>query len=157
MPSAWRLVRAEWQATAFDGDAAARLPGRWNGLGTPVIYTAQSRSLAILELVVNLHRVERRRLPACVLFEVRFADRLVETVSDADLPDDWTARPIPRSTRALGDAWAAAASSAVLRLPSVVVYGEFNYLLNPLHPDFREIGIGAPEILRWDPRLTDEG
>lgn len=157
MPSAWRLVRAERQASAFDGEGAARRPGRWNGVGTPVIYTAQGRSLAILELVVNLHRVERRRLPSCVLFEVRFDDRLVETVSDEDLPDDWTVRPIPRSTRALGDAWVAAGSSAVLRLPSVVVHGEFNYLLNPLHRDFRAIEIGAPEALRWDPRLTDEG
>ncbi len=154
MPSAWRLVRAERQASAFDGEGAARHAGRWNGLGTPVIYAAQSRSLAVLELVVNLHRVERKRLPACVVFEVRFAERLVETVADEDLPADWTARPVPRSTRELGDAWARSTRSAVLRVPSIVVRGEFNYLLNPLHPAFRTIDVGAPEPLRWDPRLA---
>jgi RES domain-containing protein len=41
----------------------------------------------------------------------------------------------------------------VLELPSVIIRGEPNYLLNPAHPDFRKIVIGKPEPFSFDPRL----
>ncbi|MBI2497892.1 MAG: RES domain-containing protein, partial [Opitutae bacterium] len=41
-----------------------------------------------------------------------------------------------------------------LRVPSVVVPGEFNYLLNPAHPDFKRVKIGKPEPFSFDPRLA---
>ena len=41
-----------------------------------------------------------------------------------------------------------------LRVPSVVFQGrEFNLLLNPMHPDFSQIEVEAPEPVVWDPRL----
>ena len=53
----------------------------------------------------------------------------------------------------MGDAWARAARSAVLALPSVIIPGELNYLLNPAHPDFKTISLGKPEPFAFDPRL----
>jgi len=41
----------------------------------------------------------------------------------------------------------------VLKLPSAVVPSEFNYLLNPAHPDFGAIRIGEPQVFKADPRL----
>jgi len=32
----------------------------------------------------------------------------------------------------------------VLQVPSIVVDGEFNYVLNPRHTDFGQLKIGAP-------------
>jgi RES domain-containing protein len=43
--------------------------------------------------------------------------------------------------------------SAVLKLPSAVVPEEFNYLLNPAHPDFGKIRIAKPRAFKADPRL----
>ena len=55
--------------------------------------------------------------------------------------------------KAVGDGWVRAARSAVLALPSVLISGEPNYLLNPAHPDFKKISIGKPEPFAFDPRL----
>lgn len=53
----------------------------------------------------------------------------------------------------LGDAWARAHASAVLRVPSIVVEGEHNYVLNPNHPDFPKIEVHGPQPFDFDPRL----
>jgi RES domain-containing protein len=45
-------------------------------------------------------------------------------------------------------------ASVALRVPSIVVDGEFNYLLNPLHPDFAQLKIGEPRRFSFDPRLS---
>ena len=70
------------------------------------------------------------------------------------LPEDWHRLPAPSSTRELGSRWVADSRSVVLRVPSIVVDGEFNYLLNPRHPDFPRLKIGAPRPLSFDPRLS---
>lgn len=153
MPSSWRIVRETRSDAAFTGEGARRWPGRWNSRGIPVVYTAESRSLAILESLVNFEGMERRRLPPCVLFEARFDAELIEIVEPDILPPGWDTYPAMPATRELGDRWAAERRSAVLRVPSVVTRGEVNYLLNPLHPDFGRIEIGAPEPVAWDSRL----
>ncbi|MGH9465604.1 MAG: RES family NAD+ phosphorylase [Thermoanaerobaculia bacterium] len=154
MPTAWRVVREAWKESAFDGEGARLAPGRWNGRGVAMIYTAQSRSLASLEALLNFEGSERRHLPTCVLYEVHFADHLVEILDARCLPRDWDSFPAPSSTRALGDRWVAEARSVVLRVPTVVTHGEHNFLLNPLHPDFGRIEIRPAEPFRWDPRVT---
>jgi RES domain-containing protein len=69
------------------------------------------------------------------------------------VPDDWRAVPAPASTRAFGDAWIASGNSVVMRVPSVVTPGEFNYLINLRHLDFNRLKIGSPELFSFDRRL----
>ena len=88
-----------------------------------------------------------------VVTEAEIDDDLIETVTVSELPSDWQARPAPRSTQTFGDAWAASGRSAVLRVPSVVVPGHANYVLNPAHPDIRRIRVGSAAPLAIDPRL----
>jgi RES domain-containing protein len=154
MPTAWRVVREAWKDTAFDGEGARLHPGRWNSRGVAMIYTADSRSLASLEALLNFEGSERRHLPACVLYEVVFADALVEVLDERSLPRDWDAFPAPSSTRSLGDRWVQETRSVVLRVPTVVTRGEHNFLLNPLHPDFARIEIRPAEPFPWDPRVA---
>jgi RES domain-containing protein len=71
----------------------------------------------------------------------------------ADLPRDWRAFPRPQALADLGNRWAAARQSAVLAVPSAVIPQELNYLLNPLHPQFKRIQVGRPEPFSFDPRL----
>ena len=69
------------------------------------------------------------------------------------LPADWRVMPAPASTGALGSRWARRAKTLVLEVPSVIVPSEFNYLVNPLHPDFGAIVLGKPRPFTFDPRL----
>jgi RES domain len=69
------------------------------------------------------------------------------------LPEDWHELPAPASTREFGTRWVMQARSSVLQVPSIVVDGEFNYVLNPRHADFGKLRIGAPISFSFDRRL----
>ena len=61
--------------------------------------------------------------------------------------------PPSHSTQRMGDAWAAENLSAVLRVPSGLIPGKRDYLINPAHRNFSKLKIGAPEPFEFDPRL----
>lgn len=150
MPSAWRLTKTRFLPTAWDGEGARRSGGRWNSTGTAVVYASSTLSLALVETLVHL---PGGILPAYSAQRAEFADSLVTTLGDDDLPSDWRGDPVSGSTRAIGDAWVREGKSAVLRVPSVVVPVEPNYVLNPRHPDLARVAIGPPLPFPFDPRL----
>jgi RES domain-containing protein len=150
MPEAWRIVKAKHAATAFSGEGAARTGGRWNSRGVRVVYTSSTKSLAALESLVHLNPPAPFKY---VAIRITFDDALVKIVTPKALPPNWRVEPPPPSTKALGDMWVREAGSAVLALPSVIIPGETNYLLNPAHPGFKKISIGKPERFAFDPRL----
>jgi RES domain-containing protein len=149
MPEAWRILKAKHVATAFSGKGAADNGGRWNSPGVPVVYTSSTKSLAALESLVHLNPPVLFRY---VVIRIIFDDALVEIVPAKTLPAEWWVEPPSTSSQAVGDAWMRAARSAVLALPSVIISGEPNYLLNPAHPDLKKISIGKPEKFTFDPR-----
>jgi RES domain-containing protein len=150
MPRAWRIVKKKHAATAFSGEGAARTGGRWNSRGVSVVYTSSTKSLAAVESLVHLNPPVFFKY---VAFRIDFDDALIEVALLSSLPADWTAQPPPPSSKAVGDVWVRDGRSAVLAVPSVIVSGETNYLLNPAHPDFRKISIGKPEAFAFAPRL----
>jgi RES domain-containing protein len=149
--AAWRIVQDRHRRTAFDGEGARRYPGRWNERGEAVVYTAGSLSLAALELLVHLGNADLLKRYVCI--PLRFDGALCRRLDPASLPADWAQDPPPLSTRAIGSAWLAAGTSPVLAVPSAVVPRETVFLLNPLHPAFPGISIGAADTFRFDPRL----
>jgi RES domain-containing protein len=74
-------------------------------------------------------------------------------VPPAELPPSWRSYPPPEALADLGTRWARELKSLVLAVPSAVIPQELNYLLNPLHSDFKRIRAGKPEAFRFDPRL----
>jgi RES domain-containing protein len=150
MGRAWRLVKEKHAAAAFNGEGARLQGGRWNSAGVSLIYTSSTKALAALESLVHLNPPVIFKY---VAIPIEFDDALVEKMAPAALPADWTDEPPPPSTQDIGDTWVKEARSAVLEVPSVIVPGEANYLLNPAHPDFKKIVIGKPERFSFDPRL----
>jgi RES domain-containing protein len=148
---AWRIIREEHARSAFDGEGARRVGGRFNSRGTRVVYCADSLALAILEVMVHLpsYRAFRNRVAVRITFDAALA----ETLELGDLPPGWRSTPPAAVTQSIGDAWVGEGRSAVLRLPSVVVPEECNYVLNPAHPDFGRIQIDEPVAVTLDPRL----
>jgi len=69
------------------------------------------------------------------------------------LPANWRRYPPPEALAELGTRWARDLKSPVLAVPSAVIPQELNYVLNPVHPDFKRIRVGNPEAFRFDPRL----
>lgn len=150
MRRAWRIVKEKHAATAFDGEGAWRYGGRWNSRGTRLVYTSATLSLAALESLVHLNPPVAFKY---VAIPIDFDDAFVEVVAAAGLPSDWTEEPPPPSTAKIGDLWVKESRSAVLELPSVIIPGEPNYLINPAHSDFKKITVGKPEPFSFDRRL----
>jgi RES domain-containing protein len=123
-----------------------------NSKGVAVVYASESPSLAALEILVHLPA--REVLQAYLLASVSFHESLVEQLPLARLPAHWRKDPAPRALQAIGDRWVARGSSPVLRVPSVIMDGEWNYLLNPNHPEFANCKPGKARPFRFDSRLV---
>lgn len=151
MITAFRIAKREYSSDAFSGEGAARNAGRWHSQGTRVVYTAESISLATLEILVHMR--DRKHVPDYALIPCFFHEALVEELDVTSLPDDWSAAIAPVGLREFGDRWARERVSVVLKVPSAVTQAESNYLLNPEHPDFSSVDIGDPRPFHLDVRL----
>ena len=151
MISAWRIIKKKHVKTALTGEGARLYGGRWNNKGKSVIYTSESRALAVAEMLVHLDNSSP--LPSYVVLEVQIDETLVQEIDIAALPNNWRAEPPPKRIRSIGDEWIDARASAVLRVPSAVIEGDFNYLLNPTHPDFPKLKFSDAKRFRFDKRL----
>ena len=152
MKTAWRLVKKKFSSSAFDGEGARRAGGRWNHQGTAVVYVSGSLALAALETFIHLG-VTGRSI-SHVAIQVQIPDNIaIESIAEKSLPSNWRKEPPPDSTKALGTAWIQDARTAVIRVPSVIVPIEWNYVLNPMHPDFKQLVFSLPQDFHFDPRL----
>jgi len=149
--TAWRITKRKHARNAFSGEGAREFGGRWNNPGTAVVYTAQSQSLAALEMLVHLDSADL--LEKYVLIAADFDQSLIKVLDPSDLPGNWRADPPPAQVRSIDDEWVLGGSSAVLQVPSVMVPGESNFLLNPGHHDFARIRFGKTLAFRFDARL----
>lgn len=146
----FRIVTRKWKAHAFSGEGARLYGGRWNPKGTAVVYTAASRALALLEMVVQDEplRAAYWIIPATIPDTIR-----IEQVMLTSLPHNWMMLAQGEALRTIGRTWIMRGKSAVLAVPSAVMPAETNYLLNPFHPDFAHIQIGQAQKLQTDLRL----
>jgi RES domain-containing protein len=142
-------MKTKYLASAWDGEGAKGLGGRWNSVGTPLVYTAATLSLALVE---NLVHLPSGLLPSYSAIQIEFDQSLVIDLDE--LPADWRRVPPTPSTQTVGDRWVSSSTSAILRVPSVVVPGEFNFLVNPQHADFRRIEMREPQAFPFDQRLV---
>ena len=147
----WRLCRKSHAADSYSGEGTRLFGGRWSPVGLRVAYSSESRSLAALEVLVNARDPALLFAQPWVMISAVIPAALIER--PLRVPETWRATPYASATQTFGAEWARAERSAALRLPSTVVLGEFNYLLNPAHPDFTKIKIGPAEPFSFDMRL----
>jgi RES domain-containing protein len=147
----WLLFRIasetpDYTADDLSGGGAAKTGGRWNSVGSPVVYCARNRALAYLETLVHLLPALKPGIPPpknrCII-EIKvpnsvWAKRHVAQ-KDSKFPGDWNVHPAGKGSVDYGTAWLAAKTSALLVVPSVIVPQEENVLINPLHPDAKTI------------------
>lgn len=147
--SLWRIAAdtPDYEAHDLSGKGAEVSGGRWNRVGVPLVYASTSRALACLETVVHL---ARHPLPLNrYLVELHVPDAAwgaAPTLAPEVLVG-WDAQPVGKASLDWGSAWAAGRSSLLVRVPSVVVPEEHNVLLNPAHPDARQVR--AVKVRRW--------
>ena len=148
--NAWRLTRPRYAATA-SGEGSARYPGRWNVRGVRVTYASETLSLALLEVLAHAENLDM--LNQYVALKVTLPLGSLTTLALDELPENWQADPPPESTRRLGHAWFSRKETLVLKVPSVLVPTEHNFVINPEHPDFARVETAEPVPLPFDARV----
>ena len=148
---AYRLAREKY-AVPLSGIGEAMYGGRWNTIGKELIYLASNRSLAMAEVAVHLTLAT---LPADYMMVSIFIpdDISLQKVSLAELPPGWNDFPHSTSTQQIGDNFVMAGKHCVLQVPSAVTKGDYNYLVNPLHSDFKRILITEVTRFPFDKRI----
>lgn len=136
----------------LSGEGGLFESARWHLQGRKVVYLADHPASALIEVIAHLE-VDPDDFPDTYqLFAVDMADEIAfEAVETGDLPSDWP--DLLATTQGLGDAWLTKSESALLRVPSAIVPFAWNWLLNPVHPDWSKARIAEVVRARFDPRL----
>ncbi|UZD24497.1 RES family NAD+ phosphorylase [Algoriphagus halophytocola] len=147
----YRLSKSKY---AFDlsGKGAELAGGRWNSKGKAVLYTSQSRALCTAEIAVH---TPLGNVPTDYeLVEITIPDTIaMKEIVVSDLPKDWKSIPHSHSTQEIGDKFLSENDYLIFKVPSVVVQGDFNFLINPAHRQFYQVEITSTEPFDFDSRF----
>jgi RES domain-containing protein len=133
----------------FDAAGSMIAPGRWNDVHTPVIYTSEHYSTAMLEKLAHLGGLMP---PNQYFIEIDLPKGLTFTRVTKDTLPAWADADQAASQR-YGVNWATRCDSALLIVPSYVARMEHNIIINPHHEQFGEIRHALPTPIWWDKRL----
>jgi RES domain-containing protein len=136
------------------GEGAKTYGARWNHIATPCLYTAESRSLALLEYSVNTLLDDIPRALSILALEI--PDNFMRILQQSELPGDWQNEPIPSSTQNLGTVLLKANEYLSVKIPSAIIPQEFCYLINPLHPAMKQVRIVGLEDCVYDLRIKNK-
>ena len=147
----FRISTARY-ARDLTGTGARIHGGRWSHKGINVVYTSESRALATTEYLV---RTPMGMIPVglrMVMIQIP-KNTSTETIGPAKLPAHWRIYPVPIEIADFGFRWVVENRSLTLRVPSAVVPGDFNILINPSHPENKKVKIKSVEPYELDERL----
>ena len=147
----FRLHRKKYKVE-LSGKGASKIGARWNSKGTEIVYTAENRALAMAEVVVHLSLATMPK--DFMMLEINIPDDVkIKTIKNNDLPLKWNVFPFHTNTQKIGDEFIQENKYCCIKIPSVVVKGEFNILINPNHKDFKKIKIVNSTDFIFDSRL----
>lgn len=149
----FRLAREQFGGE-LSGKGSSLQGARWNSVGVELVYAASNRSLAMAEVAVHLTLAT---LPSDFLMMTIFVPDDIDMIriKEKDLPAGWNEFPYRISSQIVGDTFARSNQACLLQVPSAVVQGEHNILINPKHKDFRRIKIVEKVTFPFDKRIFE--
>ncbi|MFT5337466.1 MAG: RES domain-containing protein [Sphingobacteriales bacterium] len=129
----FRLTRSKYVAD-LSGFGAAKFGNRWNSEGVEVFYTASSRALAMAEVWAHLSLPMFLRDYVMVQMKWTGTKNNLQFVTPDQLEAGWDFHTPTRFTQLIGDTFVHNKTHAGLVVPSAVVPGDTNVVINPNHP-----------------------
>ena len=156
MTRVFRVLRAAYAHSPFDGEGSYRYGGRWSSPGTRLVYASEHHSLAMLEYFVHLDPEDSP--DDLVLATADVPDGVSRRRLGAnELPTRWRESPGPPELAQIGDEFVTNAETCLLLVPSALAVSENNWLINPQHTEFKQIAVNPSEPLRYDARMFRRG
>lgn len=145
----YRITKSKF-ASDISGHGSALFPGRWNKKGTPVLYTGESKEIALLENIVH---VPPMITPKLDILTINLPDNSIKELKQPDLPKNWAQFPAPTILSEIGQKWIDENQFLALVVPSSIVHSSKNILLNCRHKRYREVDIIDQKEFHFDSRL----
>jgi RES domain-containing protein len=132
------------------GTGAKLFGGRWNSRGLAMLYVAENISLTVLEMLV--HNQFKDFAIELSLLKISVPDTAeVKEIKLNKLKKEWIEDY--SYTKFIGNEFIKSTNHLLLKVPSAVVNEEHNFLINPLHPDFKKVKIIEVKPFSTDKRL----
>ena len=147
----YRIVKTVY--ADLSGNGARLYGGRWNSEGKAMVYLASSRSLAVLEALAHLSPTNIPDDYCMMIVEV--PDNAATTLDIKILPEHWHEYPEQNILKQIGNRFLLEKQHLLLKVPSAIVNEEYNYLLNPFHPDANKAEIINKQPFKFDARLLE--
>jgi RES domain-containing protein len=151
-------MRTLWRISNYidlGGWGGKKFSSRWTSLGRRAVCFAESPTAALVETLVHLE-VESEDTPDFyTLLKISVPDGLAIRSLDPPAGSEWM--QYLKTTRGMGDAWLASLETPLARVPSAIAPQTWNYLLNPEHPDAKQVQVAEVIRERFDNRLFRSG
>ena len=145
----YRITSSKY-AHDISGIGAAFYGGRWNPKGIPVLYTGESKEIALLETIVHIPPLF---IPKLDMLTIEIPNSILEFKHE-HLPKNWNKYPAPSNLAEIGKKWALEAQHLALKVPSCIIQTAYNYILNCNHPDYnKKVKIVDQKRFHLDERL----
>ena len=144
----YRITTEKWCRNLLASGNTAR----WNTRGSFMIYTAGSRALACLENIVHRSGEMSGKVYKVMLIEIP-ANVEIQEIKKVSMHKDWKSLTNYSYCQEKGNQWLREGATAILKVPSVIIEEEFNYLINPQHSQFKKIKLADVEDFSFDARF----
>lgn len=134
----------------LDGSGAAIYGGRWNKKGTPVLYTGESKEIALLETIVHIPPM---LVPNTDILTLEIPDDSITEINMRDLPKNWVDYPAPTILSEIAESWVQKGDAIALKVPSCIIHTANNYILNCRHPYYKQVKLIEIQDFYFDSRL----
>lgn len=147
---AYRIAKTEF-IQDLSGFGAFKFGGRWNSIGTHILYLAENPSLSLLEVLVHISRFQIQSPFSILTLELPE----IEILNSPVLPENWRLTPPPVALKMVGDEFVRSKIGLAIRIPSAIMPLDHNILVNPGHPEFSKIKFLDCEEIQFEKRLKD--
>ncbi len=138
------------RASDISGYGASVYPGRWNKKGTFVLYTGESKEIALLESIVHIPPM---MIPELDILTIEIPDNSMTVLTPEDLPPNWYRFPAPTVLAEIGQQWINEGKTLALKVPSSIIHSANNIILNCKHNDYHTVKILSQQKFYFDSRL----
>lgn len=145
----FRICREEYA----DKLRSSGVANRWNIYGQYVVYAGSSRSLSTLEMVVHRASLKPAALYKLMVISIPDDIHLTGEIPLSELPPHWRKISAYPTLQQLASQWYMKQETLILKVPSVIIPEEYNYVINTKHPDFKQVKLIDVEDYFWDIRL----
>lgn len=137
----------------LSGAGSKQYGGRWNDKGVAMVYFAESRAMAVMEVLVHLRPEDIDK--DFILAEFEISDDSILTINISDLPENWKEESEVETLKEIGNKFIKENKFLIMKVPSVIIEEDYNLVFNPNHPHSNKIKLIEKRIFKFDVKFKN--